>query len=85
MNGIRIVREAGSFRMIECCGRFAVVELRGDRAFPLDPGERDAEGFPATPEGLGRAAEAAWTDEGKAAALLDDISERGAELARDIW
>lgn len=84
MSGISILREDGSFRLIERGGRFAVVELRCDHAYPLDPARRNAEGYPATPEGLGRAAEGSWMEREQAEALFEEIRDRGEELARDL-
>jgi hypothetical protein len=51
---IEAVEQHGSFLLIRTGPRFAVVELRADRVYPIQPGER--EGEPLTPEGLATAA-----------------------------
>ncbi|WP_451985444.1 hypothetical protein [Azospirillum endophyticum] len=84
MSSVSVVEEKGSFRLVACDGRFAVVEARAGQVFgmPQDPdGGRD--GAADTPEGMesiGR-----WTGEEEARALMADLSQRGDELARRIW
>jgi hypothetical protein len=63
---IEIIEQQGSFLLIRVGPRFAVVEKRAGRVYPMKPGER--EGEPLTPEGLA----AAMADEG----WLSEVSIR---------
>ena len=46
---IEVVEQHGSFLLIRAGHRFAVVEQRAGRVYPMKPGERD--GKPLTPGG----------------------------------
>ncbi|WP_327503233.1 hypothetical protein [Arenibaculum sp.] len=85
MDRVRIVEENGSFALVECAGRWSVVELRDGHAHPVRSGERDGSGFPTTADGLAAAVEGRWTGEAEARRRLAGLAERGDELARDIW
>lgn len=65
-------------------GKWAVVEVRGGRAYsPHGAHRRDA---PATPEGMAAVIDPEeWTDEATARALLTAAAEDGDRLARRIW
>jgi hypothetical protein len=66
---IELVEQHGSFLLIRTGPRFAVVEQRAGRVYPIKPGER--EGEPPTPEGLATAmAEEDWLSEGGSAAAI---------------
>jgi len=65
MQNIKIVEQHGSFLLIRAGPRFAVVERRAGRVYPMKPGEREDE--PLTPEGLAAAiAEEGWLSENEA-------------------
>ena len=76
-----IVEEHGSFLLIRAGSRFAVVERRAGRIYPMMPGER--EGEPMTAEGiLTVMAEEGWLPEPEARRLFKELCERGDRLAR---
>ena len=78
---IEIVEEHGSFLLVRTGSRFAVVERRAGRIYPMMPGER--EGEPMTAEGiLTVMAEEGWLPEPEARRLFKELSERGDRLAR---
>lgn len=83
-DGIRVVAENGSFRLVACEGRYAVVEARGGRVYgvPCDEaGGREG----ASDDAGGVRSVACWTGEADARALLDDLAARGDRLARELW
>lgn len=84
MNRVSVVEEKGSFRLVACDGRFAVVEARAGQVFGM-PQDRDGgrDGAADSPEGIESVAR--WTGEEEARALLRDLSQRGDQLARRIW
>lgn len=88
MNGrsagpIEIVEQQGSFLLIRAGSRFAVVERRAGRIYPMTPGERA--GRPMTAEGIAAAAaEADWSPENEARRLFRELCERGNRLARSL-
>ncbi|MBY6261890.1 hypothetical protein EI613_08125 [Azospirillum sp. 412522] len=84
MNRISVLEQAGSFRLVACDGRFAVVEARAGQVFGL-PDDRGGgrDGAADTPDGI--ASVAHWTGEDEARSLMRDLSERGDRLARRIW
>ena len=80
---IEIVERHGSFVLIRTGPRFAVVEQRASRAYPMKPGER--EGEPLTPEGLAAAiAEESWLSEDEARRQFGELCDRGDRLARSL-
>ncbi|GLR82396.1 hypothetical protein HUE56_05525 (plasmid) [Azospirillum oryzae] len=84
MNRVSILEEKGSFRLVACDGRFAVVEARAGQVFGLpDDAEGGRDGASDSPDGI--ASVARWTGEDEARALMRDLSERGDELSRRIW
>ena len=81
---VDIIEEHGSFLLIRSGARFAVVERRAGRIYPMMPGKR--EGEPLTPEGIASAiAEEGTLPEEEARRLFAELSERGDRLARRIW
>lgn len=84
MTQVSVVEEKGSFRLVACDGRFAVVEARAGRVFGMpDDAEGDRDGASDSPDGV--VSVARWTGEDEARALMRDLSERGDQLARRIW
>ena len=76
-----IVEEHGSFLLIRAGSRFAVVERRAGRIYPMMPGER--EGEPMTAEGTAKVmAEEDCLTEPEARRLFKELSTRGDRLAR---
>jgi hypothetical protein len=79
-----IIAEHGSFLLIRAGSRFAVVERRAGRIYPMMPGERKGE--PMTPEGMAAVlAEEGSLPEDEARHLFDELCERGEQLAQRIW
>jgi hypothetical protein len=79
--GFDIVEEHSSFLLIRAGSRFAVVERRAGRIYPMMPGER--EGEPITSEGMAKVmAEESWLPEPEARRLFKELSTRGDRLAR---
>jgi hypothetical protein len=78
-----IVEEHGSLLLIRAGSRFAVVERRAGRVYPMMPGER--EGEPITAEGVAKViAEEGWLPEPEARQLFKELSTRGDRLARTL-
>jgi hypothetical protein len=78
---IDIAEEHGSFLLIRAGSRFAVVEKRAGRIYPMLPGGR--EGEPTTVEGMAKVMAAeGWLSEPKARLLFKELSARGDRLAR---
>ena len=76
-----IVEEHGSFLLIRAGSRFAVVEKRSGRLYPMMPGGR--EGEPITAEGMANLlAEQGGLPEPEARRLFMELSGRGDRLAR---
>jgi hypothetical protein len=76
-----ILQQHGSFLLIRAGSRFAVVERRAGRIYPMMPGER--EGEPITTEGIAKVmAEEGWLSEPEARQLFKELSNRGERLAR---
>jgi hypothetical protein len=76
-----IVEEHGSFLLIRVGSRFAVVERRAGRVYPMMPGGR--EGEPMTEGGMAQVmAEEGWLFEPQARQLFKELSTRGDRLAR---
>ena len=80
---VDIVEEHGSFLLIRAGSRFAVVETRAGRVYPMMPGGRQGE--PVTAAGM----EAVIAEEGSlpeedARRLFDEVCERGDRLAQRI-
>ena len=76
-----IVEERGSFLLIRAGSRFAVVERRAGRIYPMMPGGR--EGEPITAGGMANVmAEEGWLPEPEARRLFTELSGRGDRLAR---
>jgi hypothetical protein len=79
--GFDIVEEHGSFLLIRAGSRFAVVERRAGRVYPMMPGGR--EGEPVTAESMAKVmAEEGWLPEPEARRLFEELSTRGDRLAR---
>jgi hypothetical protein len=78
-----IVEEHGSLLLIRAGSRFAVVERRVGRVYPMMPGERKGE--PITAEGIAKViAEEGWLPESEARQLFKELSTRGDRLARTL-
>ena len=79
-----IVEEHGSFLLIRAGSRFAVIERRAGRLYPMMPGGR--EGEPITAEGMASviAREGSLLEE-EARRLFAELCERGDRLAQRIW
>ena len=81
---VEIVAEHGTFLLIRAGSRFAVVERRAGRIYPMMPGAR--EGEPISPEGMASViAQEGALAEDEARALFAELCERGDRLARGIW
>jgi hypothetical protein len=81
---IDIVEEHGSFLLVRGGSRFAVVERRAGKIYPLMPGGRDGE--PISPEGMASViAREGSLPEDEARRLFADLCERGDRLAQRIW
>lgn len=83
-DGVTVVEENGSFQLVTCDGRYAVVEARGGRVLGV-PRDDDGGREGASDDAKGVRAVARWTDEAEARALLAQLAERGNRLARNIW
>ena len=80
---IEIVEQRGSFLLIHAGPRFAVIEQRAGRVYPMKPGER--EGEPLTSEGFAFAmAEGGWLSEEEAWRQFRKLCDRGDQLARSL-
>jgi len=80
---IDIVEQRGSFLLIRSGSRFAVVEQRAGRIYPMKPGARQGE--PLTPEGLAAAmTEESWLSEDEARRQFRELCDRGDRLARRL-
>ncbi len=76
-----IVEEHESLFLIRAGSRFAVVEKRAGRIYPMMPGGR--EGEPITAEGMANVtAEQGWLPEPEGRRLFKELSGRGDRLAR---
>jgi hypothetical protein len=81
---IAVVEEHGSFLLIRSASRFAVVERRAGRIYPMMPGKRKGE--PMTPEGMASVmAEEGTLPEDEARRLFAELCGRGDRLAQRIW
>jgi hypothetical protein len=76
---MRIVEERDNYLLIEAGGRWAVVERRAGRFYPMRDGARPGEG--ADPA----AAAEEWSDELAARAKLHDVEQRRRDLAERLW
>jgi hypothetical protein len=80
---IELVEQRGSFLLIHAGPRFAVVEQRAGRVYPIKPGAR--EGEPLTPAGLAAAmAQEDWLSEEEARQQFRELCDRGDRLARSL-
>jgi hypothetical protein len=69
--------------LIRTRSRFAVVEQRAGRIYPMKPGAR--QGKPLTPEGLAAAmAEEGWLSEDEARRQFRELCDRSDRLARSL-
>jgi hypothetical protein len=76
-----IVEAHGSFLLIRAGARFAVVEKRAGRFYPMMPGDRESE--PMSAEGMAKVmAEEGWLSEQEARQLFKELSTRGDRLAQ---
>ena len=73
----------GTHVLIECEGRFAVVEERAGKVYGLRLARR--RGYPCTPEGIASAIGADWKSEVVATRLFDEVTREAEHLARHIW
>jgi hypothetical protein len=81
---VDIIAEHGSFLLIRAGCRFAVVERRAGRIYPMTPGARDGE--PMTAEGMASViAQEGALPEDEARRLFAELCERGDRLAQRIW
>ena len=79
-----IVEEHGSFLLIRAGSRFAVVERRAGRIYPMKPGKR--EGVPISAEGMALImAEESSLPESEARQQFEELSQRGDRLAQRLW
>lgn len=82
--GFEIIEEHGTFLLIRTGSRFAVVERRAGRIYPMMPGGREGEPF--TAEGMASViAQEGWLPEDEARRLFAELCERGDRLAQRIW
>jgi hypothetical protein len=78
-----IVEEHSSFLLIRAGSRFAVIERRNGRLYPMMPGER--EGVAMTPEGMATlTAEEGSLAEDEARRLFAELCDRGDSLAQTL-
>jgi len=77
---MRIVEERDNYVLVEADVRWAVVERRAGRFYPVRDGPRDGRGTsdPA-------AAAAGWSDEASARKALCALDERRRDLAERLW
>jgi hypothetical protein len=81
---VDVIEEHGSFLLIRAGRRFAVVERRAGRIYPMMPGARDGE--PMTAEGMASViAQEGALPEDEARRLFAELCERGDRLAQRIW
>lgn len=81
---IDIVEEHGTFLLLRSGSRFAVVERRAGRIYPMTPGKR--EGEPMTPEGMASVmAQEGALPEDEARRLFVELCKRGDRLAQRLW
>ena len=81
---VDVIEEHGSFLLIRAGSRFAVVERRAGRIYPMMPGAR--EGEPMTAEGMASViAQEGALPEDEARRLFAELCERGDRLAQRIW
>ena len=73
----------GSHVLVECDGRFAVIEERAGKIYGLNPKRR--RGYPNTPDGVAQAVGTAWQSEIAATRLFDEVTREAERLARRIW
>jgi hypothetical protein len=78
--GMRVVEERDNYLLIEADGRWAVVERRAGRFFPVRDGAREGSGA-----GEPAAAAEDWSDEIAARAKLGDLEQRRRDLAERLW
>lgn len=79
-----IIEERGSFLLVRAGSRFAILERRNGRIYPMTPGER--EGVPMTPVGIAMllVEEEDWLPEREARRMFNELSERGERLAQSL-
>lgn len=77
---MRIVEERDNYVLVEAGGRWAVVERRAGRFYPVRDGPRDGGGTddPA-------AAAVGWSDEASARQRLRALDERRRDIAERLW
>jgi hypothetical protein len=81
---VEIAEEHGSFLLIRAGSRFAVVERRAGRIYPMTPGARQGE--PITIEAMASVmAQEGSLPEDEARQLFAELCERGDRLAQRIW
>jgi hypothetical protein len=83
MRTLNCVGISGSHRLVECDGRYAVVEERNGRLFGLDPQHRC--GYPYSADGVAEAIGGRWLNRRAAECLFGEIAKVGDRLSRRIW
>ena len=83
MRALHCVEKNGSHQLIECDGRYAVVEERGGQLYGLDPERRS--GYPYSPQGVEEAIGGQWLSQPAAKCLFGEISKIGDRLSRRLW
>jgi hypothetical protein len=79
---IEIIKQHESFLLIRAGARFAVIEQRAGRAYPMKPGER--EGGPLTPDGSAAGWRKGLALRGRSVAAFRELCDRGDRLARSF-
>lgn len=80
---VEIVEEHSSFLLIRAASRFAVLERRAGRIYPMRSGGR--EGVPMTPEAMAALlAREGTMPEDEARRLFAELSDRGDRLAQSL-
>jgi hypothetical protein len=82
MHDVHIVEERAPYLLLERRGRYAVVERRAGKLYPLQGSRRAAE--PLTDSGAEHAVGSGWCDESAARRMLEEIAGRYTELAERI-
>jgi hypothetical protein len=83
MRSLHCVEKNGSHRLVECDGRYAVVEERDGRLYGLDPDHRC--GYPYSPGGVEEAIGGRWLSRPAAKCLFGEIARIGDRLSKRIW
>ena len=80
MHFVHLIERQGSHMLVECGGRYAVVETRNGKVYGVRPGRR--RGFPQTTHGIERAiGPDGWHDRISARLQFEELACQGEELA----